>query len=118
MVSIPGLMLHVMKTYTSFCIQRGRTDHRLSHCLSCSKGDSLILCCMETKFPSLNVFCASTKSLYFLKKLSYMLLYSLRLFYIFITGVLYILGTKRDCTLKMRTSPLYLNVCGDFNDPN
>jgi len=70
------------------------------------------------KFPSLNVLCVSIKCLYFLKKLTYLLLYCLRLFYIFITGVLYILGTKHDCTLKMHTSALCLNVCGDFNDPN
>jgi len=73
---------------------------------------------METKFPSLNVFCASIKCLYFLKKLTYVLLYCLRLFYIFITGVLYILGTKHDCTLKIHTSALYLDVGGDFNDPS
>jgi hypothetical protein len=84
----------------------------------CPAANSLNLCCMETKFPSLNVFCASIKCLYFFKKLTYMLLYCLRIFYFFTTGVLYILGTKRDCTLKMCTSALYLNVCGDFNDPN
>jgi hypothetical protein len=47
-----------------------------------------------------------------------MLLYCLRLFYILITGVFYILGTKHDCTLKIHTSALYLDVGGDFNDPN
>jgi hypothetical protein len=115
MVSNRGLMLQGMKTYVaSFC----RTDSLFSHCLSCSKGGPLISCCMETKFPSLNVFCVYIKGLYFLKNLTYMLLYCLRLFYIFITGVLYIPGAKHDCTLKIHNSALYLDVCGDFNDPN
>lgn len=92
MVRNPSLMSQVMKTDASFCIQTGRTDCQFSHHLSCSKGGSLVLCCIETKFPLLDVFCASIKCLYFLKKLTYMLLYCLRLFYIFITGVYTFLG--------------------------